>query len=92
MTLSQSVAGFTKYPQILVNVKVGEKRTFDDVREIASAAADLEKELDGRGRLLLRYSGTEDLARVMIEGEEQAAIEEQAHRLADVIGAALPPK
>lgn len=91
LTLSQAVAGFTKYPQILVNVKVGEKRPFDEVPQIADAAAELEKELDGSGRLLLRYSGTENLARVMIEGKDQAAIEAQAHRLANVIAAAIPP-
>lgn len=92
MTLSQAVAGFTKYPQILVNVKVGEKRPFDAVPEVAAAAAELEKELDGNGRLLLRYSGTENLARVMIEGKDQAMIEVQANRLADVIAAAIPPQ
>lgn len=91
MTLSQAVAGFTKYPQILVNVKVGEKRPFDEVPEIAAAAAELENELDGNGRLLLRYSGTENLARVMIEGKDQTAIEAQANRLGDVIAAAIPP-
>jgi phosphoglucosamine mutase len=91
-TLSQAVEGFTKYPQILVNVKVGEKRPFEDVPEIAAAAAGLEKELDGSGRLLLRYSGTENLARVMIEGQDQAAIDAQALRLADIIAAALPPR
>lgn len=90
LTLSEAVAGFTKYPQILVNVKVGEKRPFDAVPEVAAAAAELEKELDGNGRLLLRYSGTENLARVMIEGKDQAMIEVQANRLADVIAAAIP--
>jgi len=92
ITLSQAVDGFTKYPQILVNVKVGEKRPFDEVPEIAAAAAEMEKELDGSGRLLLRYSGTENLARVMIEGKDQASIDEQAHRLADVIASAIPLK
>lgn len=89
LTLSAAVAGFTKYPQILVNVKVGEKRPFNEVPAIADAAAELENELDGSGRLLLRYSGTENLARVMIEGKDQTVIEEQAHRLASVIKTAL---
>jgi phosphoglucosamine mutase len=85
IALSQATVGFTRYPQILLNIKVGEKRPFDDVPEIAAAAKQVESELHGEGRLLLRYSGTENLARVMIEGKDQAAIESQARRLADVI-------
>jgi len=89
VSLSQAASGFVAYPQILLNVKVGEKRPFDDVPEIAEAAKKVEDELKGEGRLLLRYSGTENLARVMIEGKDQASIEEQAKRLAAVIGSAL---
>ena len=85
-TLSEMTKGFTKYPQILVNVRVSEKKPFEDVAEIAEAAKNLEKELGEKGRLLLRYSGTENLARVMIEGENQKTIEEQANRLAKIIG------
>ncbi len=83
--LSEAAAGFIAYPQILLNVKVGEKRPFDDVPAIAAAAKEVEKELENNGRLLLRYSGTENLARVMIEGKDQASIENQARRLAGVI-------
>lgn len=89
VTLSEATRGFTRYPQVLVNVKVKEKRAFDEVPQIAAAAAEIEHELDGTGRLLLRYSGTENLARVMIEGEEQATIDTQAQRLANVIENAL---
>ncbi len=89
ISLSQATEGFNAYPQILVNVKVGEKRPFESVREIADAAKMVERELHGEGRLLLRYSGTENLARVMIEGKDQSAIENQAHRLAGVIGSVL---
>lgn len=81
--------GFTRYPQILVNIKVREKQPFDDVVEIASAARVIEDQLHGNGRLLLRYSGTENLARVMIEGKDQAEIERQAHTLAEVIRQSL---
>ena len=88
-SLSEAVSGFTRYPQILLNVKVREKRPFADVPEIAHAAKAIDNELDGQGRLLLRYSGTENLARVMIEGKDQAAIESQAGRLIDVIQRAL---
>jgi phosphoglucosamine mutase len=89
LTLSQAVAGFTRYPQTLLNVPVRQKRPFADVPQIAAAAAALEGELNGEGRLLLRYSGTENLARVMIEGKDQTNIEAQAKGLADVIAAAL---
>ena len=57
-------------------------------RRSPTSAREIEGELDGDGRLLLRYSGTENLARVMIEGKDQTSIEAQARRLADVIAAA----
>ena len=88
-SLSQATKDFARYPQVLVNIPVKHKRPFEEVPEIAEAARAVEGELDGTGRLLLRYSGTEDLARVMIEGEDQAGIEKQARKLADVIGASL---
>jgi phosphoglucosamine mutase len=87
--LHELAAGFTRYPQTLVNVRVREKRPFGDVPEIAAAARAVEADLGDGGRLLLRYSGTESLARVMIEGADQKKIEAQAHELAAVIGAAL---
>ena len=84
-SLSEIKQGFVQFPQILVNVKVREKLAFESVEEIAAAAAEVEKELGKTGRLLLRYSGTENLARVMIEGANQTEIEAQAHRLAGII-------
>jgi phosphoglucosamine mutase len=86
---SQMTDGFTRYPQILVNVAVREKRPFEDVPAISTASRQVEGELAGNGRLLLRYSGTENLARVMIEGKDQEIIERQANELADVIRASL---
>jgi phosphoglucosamine mutase len=88
-TLSELTAGFVRFPQILVNVKVKEKRPFEAVGEITTISKQVETELGQKGRLLLRYSGTENLARVMIEGENQNQIESQAHRLAEVIKASL---
>jgi phosphoglucosamine mutase len=84
-TLSNAVEGFVRYPQVLVNVKVSEKKPFEDVPAIAQAAVEVERKLDGSGRLLLRYSGTENLARVMIEGTDQREIETFANGLAVVI-------
>lgn len=86
---SEMTAGFERYPQVLVNVKVNEKLPFSEVAEIDLAAKQIELELAGNGRLLLRYSGTENLARVMIEGQDQVVVEEQANRLAAVIKSAL---
>jgi phosphoglucosamine mutase len=77
--------GFRRYPQILVNVKVREKRPFADVSEIQTLATETESMLGDKGRLLLRYSGTEPLARIMIEGESQTEIERYADDLATVI-------
>lgn len=88
-SLAAAVSDFKCYPQILVNVKVKEKRPFADVPQIDESAKQIENELHGEGRLLLRYSGTENLARVMIEGKDQQQIEEQANRLASVIQASL---
>ncbi len=86
---SEMLQGFTTYPQILVNVKVKEKRPFEEVTAIADSAKAIEGELAGTGRLLLRYSGTENLARVMIEGKDQSTITDQANRLAEVIRTSL---
>jgi phosphoglucosamine mutase len=77
------------YPQVLVNVRVSRKVPFDTIAEVKTAIDRLENELQGRGRLLVRYSGTENLARVMIEGEEQGRIEAQARELADRIRDAI---
>lgn len=83
--LSELVEGFIRYPQVLRNVRVREKVPFTEVPTVAKEASAIEDELGSAGRLLLRYSGTEDLARVMIEGRDQSEIEKQAERLAKVI-------
>ncbi|HQX56341.1 MAG TPA: phosphoglucosamine mutase [Pyrinomonadaceae bacterium] len=89
VTLSHMADGFVRYPQVLVNVKVSQKLPFESVPAIAAAAKAVEDEIMGEGRLLLRYSGTENLARVMIEGKDQAQVETQANRIADVIRAEI---
>jgi phosphoglucosamine mutase len=88
-TLLEMSGGFMRFPQILVNVKVGKKLPFETIAEIAEAAKTVENQLGKNGRLLLRYSGTENLARVMIEGKNQAQIEAQANGLAEIIKANL---
>lgn len=88
-TLEELVAGFQRYPQVLVNVAVREKKPFAEVPAIQRRADEIEKQLGDRGRLLLRYSGTEALARVMIEGESESEVRSQANSLAAVIKAEL---
>jgi phosphoglucosamine mutase len=88
-SLESLTAGFTRYPQVLVNVRVRSKPPFADVTSIARATRMAEEELGDNGRLLLRYSGTEPLARVMIEGQEQDVIERNANAIAAVIEAAI---
>jgi phosphoglucosamine mutase len=83
--LDQLTEGFTRYPQVLVNVRVREKRPFAEVARIAQLARETEAQLGEKGRLLLRYSGTEPLARVMIEGERQ----DDVNALADALAAAI---
>jgi phosphoglucosamine mutase len=83
--LRELTEGFQTFPQILVNVKVKTKRPFAEVAAIQKAAEDIESALGSQGRLLLRYSGTEPLARVMIEGKSQNEIEKYAATLAGVI-------
>lgn len=84
-SLSELSKGFTKYPQILLNVSVRAKPPLMSVPEIKSAVQQAEKELGESGRIVLRYSGTEPLARVMLEGKSQSEIK----RLADSIASAI---
>ena len=83
--LAEMTVGFKQYPQILVNVKVREKVPFAELASVQSAVKEVEELLSQKGRLLLRYSGTEKLARVMIEGENQRQIEEYAGQIAGAI-------
>ncbi|HKP84523.1 MAG TPA: phosphoglucosamine mutase [Blastocatellia bacterium] len=87
--LSALASQMTKYPQVLVNVRVRSKPPLESLPEVKAEVDRLENELQGRGRLLVRYSGTENLARVMMEGEDQAGIEERASRLAEIIKGAI---
>src|SRR5215212_7392566 len=84
-TLAEMTSGFKQYPQILLNVPVREKVPFGELASVGAAVAEVEELLSRKGRLLLRYSGTEKLARVMIEGENQKQIDDYAARIARVI-------
>ncbi len=88
-SLAELTSGFAAFPQVLVNVPVREKRPFADLPTVQQIASETEEKLSGRGRLLLRYSGTEPLARIMIEGQKQSEIEDYARNIAAVIRQAL---
>jgi phosphoglucosamine mutase len=84
-SLAELTEGLEHYPQILVNVRVREKRPFSDIPSLQNLITLTESKLGDSGRLLLRYSGTEALARVMIEGQSQSQIEQYAGEIAGVI-------
>ena len=84
-SLAEMTEGFVRYPQILVNVPVREKVPFGELPSVKAEVDEVEKLLSEKGRLLLRYSGTEKLARVMIEGENQFKIEGYAQKIARAI-------
>ncbi len=84
-TLAQATAGLLMYPQVLINVRIakgGDLASQGDVRAAVTAA---EAALHGKGRVLLRPSGTEPLLRVMVEGEDRAAVQHWAEQIAQVV-------
>lgn len=89
LSLSQLAAQMTRYPQLLVNVRVRSKPLLNTLPEVKAESERVAHDLQGRGRLLVRYSGTENLARVMIEGEDEFKVREQANRLAEAIRKAI---
>jgi phosphoglucosamine mutase len=84
-SLSELAQVMTSLPQVLVNVRVREKCDLRDIPAIRSVIEAVETELGENGRVLIRYSGTEPLLRVMIEGQDQAGIERQAEEIAELV-------
>lgn len=84
-TLAELKTGMQKFPQIMINVRLSKKVDISNNSAINSAVADAEKKLAGRGRVLLRPSGTEPLIRVMAEGDDQALVEQQVQDIAKVV-------
>jgi phosphoglucosamine mutase len=87
--LADLASALRTYPQTLVNVRVREKAPIETVPAISAAIARVEAALDGRGRVLVRYSGTEPLLRVMIEGEDQQTVQAWAEEIADAVRGTL---
>lgn len=92
--LSELVADLKVFPQKIQNIRVREKIPFAQVPAIQSAIAAAERELDGNGRVVVRYSGTEALARVMVEAESEAKMQSVtasiAHEIQKALGAQEP--
>jgi phosphoglucosamine mutase len=88
-SLAELVGDLKVFPQVIRNVRVREKTPFAQIPAVQAAIRDAERELDGNGRVVVRYSGTEALARVMIEAESKDQMDRLAESIVDTIQAAL---
>jgi phosphoglucosamine mutase len=84
-TLDQLTAELTIFPQILVNVRVANRRPLEELATVKDQIAQAEAEFGDAGRVVVRFSGTEPLARVMVEGPTQDRVDHWAHAIADAI-------
>ncbi len=83
--LSELAGVITPLPQTLLNVRVKEKLETSQIKGFKDALCEIESKLAGKGRVLVRYSGTEPILRIMIEGEDESSIEEMAEGLAGIV-------
>lgn len=90
VSLSELTKDLALYPQVLVNVRVAGKFDFERSEEVAAAKQAAERDLDGKGRVLLRASGTEPLIRVMVEGEASDKVSYWAEKIAEAVRRAAP--
>ncbi len=87
-SLAELAAGMSKFPQVLLNVKVAERFNPDQVPAVRSAVERIERRLGREGRVVLRPSGTEPVIRVMVEGRDEAATRAAAREIAEAVQAA----
>jgi len=87
--LADLASELTSYPQVLMNMRVERKVDLTTIPEVAAVLADVESRLAGQGRLLVRYSGTEPLLRVMLEGQNEAEIRKWGQEIVDAVKQAL---
>jgi len=86
LTLSKLAQCWTRFPQMVTNIVVREKRPFEELEEVGQLVLEAEAELKAQGgRVFLRYSGTEPKARLLIEGRERATLEKWTHKIAEAI-------
>ena len=88
-SLDELIADLKVFPQVIVNVKVRDKKSLDSIPSVVAAINAAEEELKDSGRVVIRYSGTETLARVMIEAESEEAMRRHADAIAAAIRAEL---
>jgi phosphoglucosamine mutase len=81
-SLDELTYGFEVFPQLLVNVRIGARRPLEELPTVQAAIADCDREFGANGRVLVRFSGTEPLARVMVEGNDAARVEHHANAIA----------
>jgi phosphoglucosamine mutase len=84
-TVEELTADLKVYPQVIVNVNVREKKPLESIPALVAAIRSAEEDLRDTGRVVVRYSGTEKLARVMIEAESEEAMKEHSERIAEAI-------
>jgi phosphoglucosamine mutase len=84
--LSRLTQCWTRFPQVVTNIRVREKRPFDELNDVLKLTAKAEAELHQQGgRLLLRYSGTEPKARLLLEGPDAEALDRWSEKIAEAI-------
>lgn len=83
--LSELASVMTALPQVLVNVRVRERRSLEELPEVQELVTDVESRLGDTGRVLIRYSGTEPLMRIMLEGQDQSEITRMANEIAELV-------
>jgi phosphoglucosamine mutase len=87
-TLREAKAGMNKMPMFMINVPLHGKSNPLESEQVKAALQQAEQQLNGRGRVLLRPSGTEPLIRVMVEGEEETMVHALTQSIADAVAAA----
>lgn len=88
-SLGELVSELRQFPQIIRNVRVRERRPLESIAEVNHAVSEFQREVGNRGRVVVRYSGTEPLARVMVEAEEDGIVQHHAGAIAGAIEGAL---
>jgi phosphoglucosamine mutase len=83
--LSELSRLMTPYPQVLINVEVRSKPDIESVPEIADAIETVESELGDRGRVLVRYSGTQPICRIMVEGPSEGDTQKYCKQLSEIV-------
>jgi phosphoglucosamine mutase len=87
--LDELAGALVTYPQVLVNVRVRDRSDYMKVPAIAEMIHGVEERISGHGRVLIRYSGTEPLLRIMLEGKDDGEIRQWANEIADTVKAHL---